>query len=374
MGSCTAYALACRGQRALLLEQFSFLHRRGSSHGESRIIRKTYPESYHSAMMKEAYTLWEQAEHEAGYKVITKTGGLDVSRKGYGDLEGVKAACAMNDIECQLLTPAEVAERYPGVQLPDDYEAVYSSEGGVVNATKACAMFQELARARGATLQDETEVIKVDESPDGVTVTCRNGREYRCRQVIICPGAWCSKLCAKLLGITVRTTVWKTTVAYWRTPLTSFEAARAFPVFINYGEPDIYGLPVLELPGLLKMCLHGGPEVDPDTRDFAPDREGIAVVSDYLARVMPSCGKEPELAETCMYTMTDDHHFILDLAPGSRRIVIGGGFSGHGFKMAPLIGAILTDLALEGRTEIVSEMRGIDLQPFRIERVLGARL
>ena len=91
IGSCTAYSFAANKQNVLLLEQFSFLHKRGSSHGESRIIRKTYPEvrkwnlcffqrchsimspfllkDFYTQMMTEAYQRWDNAQHEAGYKV-----------------------------------------------------------------------------------------------------------------------------------------------------------------------------------------------------------------------------------------------------------------------------------------------------------------
>ncbi|MBA0777860.1 hypothetical protein Gotri_005822, partial [Gossypium trilobum] len=60
MGSSTAYQLAKRGQKTLLLEQFDFLHHRGSSHGESRTIRATYPEDYYFGLVDESYRLWEK--------------------------------------------------------------------------------------------------------------------------------------------------------------------------------------------------------------------------------------------------------------------------------------------------------------------------
>jgi sarcosine oxidase / L-pipecolate oxidase len=81
IGSCTAYALAASGKSTLLLEQFSFLHRRGSSHGDSRIIRRTYPEDFYAHMMREAYAKWDNAEHEAGYKVVRTGEGAAASRQ-----------------------------------------------------------------------------------------------------------------------------------------------------------------------------------------------------------------------------------------------------------------------------------------------------
>ena len=376
IGSCTAYAAAASKQRVLCLEQFAFLHRRGSSHGDSRIIRRTYPEDFYAQMMREAFTRWDNAEHESNTKVISTTGSLDFGEIGNEELEGLKAACHKHDIEHTVLTPKEVEERFPGVKLPAHFEAVYSGEGGVINATKACAMWQDLARRRGATLQDETEVVSINEMEDGVEVVTRSQRKFKAPKVVVCPGAWASKLLKKTLGLNVRTRVLKTSVCYWRSAEPSFRADGGFPVFINYANKpgdsdDIYGLPMLEYPGLLKVCLHDGPVVDPDTRDFHVDPDGTRKVSKWLRKILPSCAATPEHAETCMYTMTHDHHFIMDLAPGSRRIVIGAGFSGHGFKMAPLIGSLLADIAAEGRVETVTETRNIDLSHFNIERVLG---
>ena len=49
--------------------------------------------------------------------------------------------------------------------------------------------------------------------------------------------------------------------------------------------------------------------------------------------------------------MTRDGHFIVDLHPAHERVVMAAGFSGHGFKFAPVVGSILADLLLDGVTE-----------------------
>jgi sarcosine oxidase len=51
-----------------------------------------------------------------------------------------------------------------------------------------------------------------------------------------------------------------------------------------------------------------------------------------------------------MYTVTPDRHFVIDRHPRHPHVAIACGFSGHGFKFAPAVGEILTDLTLEGRT------------------------
>jgi len=72
----------------------------------------------------------------------------------------------------------------------------------------------------------------------------------------------------------------------------------------------------------------------------------------------------PSIIENCFYTNTPDRHFIIDLHPHHTNIVIAAGFSGTGFKMAPVTGRILADLSL-GRTPTY------DISMFRMSRFHG---
>ena len=77
MGSATLYHLAQRGSRALGLEQFAPGHTRGSSHGDSRIIRETYFEHpLYVPLVRRAHELWRELERRSGESLMTITGGL----------------------------------------------------------------------------------------------------------------------------------------------------------------------------------------------------------------------------------------------------------------------------------------------------------
>ena len=71
---------------------------------------------------------------------------------------------------------------------------------------------------------------------------------------------------------------------------------------------------------------------------------------DCAARYFPDGAGETLALKTCLYTNTPDRHFIVDHHPEFPQVVIGGGFSGHGFKFCSVIGEILADLALSGTT------------------------
>ena len=143
IGSATALNLAKRGKKVLLLEQFDFLHRRGSSHGESRIIRKTYPEEFYTNMMFRAFDEWDRLQAEAGTDCITWTGGIDMAPDGNPDITSLIASCRRSKVPHQVLDSKGIRERFPQfTNVPDTYTGVYCPEAGVVNATKAVGLMQ----------------------------------------------------------------------------------------------------------------------------------------------------------------------------------------------------------------------------------------
>ncbi|GAQ89326.1 sarcosine oxidase [Klebsormidium nitens] len=366
MGSATAWELTRRGRTVLLLEQFDFLHRRGSSHGESRIIRRTYPQDYYTKMMELSYNLWEEAQQEAGVRVYTQTGGLDFGRRNNAEVQGLIRSCEVHKVEHEVLTAAAAMDRFPQLRLPDDHVAIYSPAAGVLNATKAVAMFQRLATARGATLRDRIKIEHIGtkrlvDGSTGVEVLANDGRTvFAGKKCVIAAGAWSKSLFKKIAGVEVPVEPLHTTVAYWRTIGTDgFSAAKGFPVFINYEQPAlIYGMPCLEFPGLLKAAFHLGPLCDPDARAPEPLLADVhKYVVPFLREKFGSAVRTdaPALAEGCMYSMTPDEDFILDFLPLPDQpkqkgpILVAAGFSGHGFKFGPLIGKIMADLATTGK-------------------------
>src|SRR5687767_219936 len=81
LGSGTAYSLAGSGRSVVCIEQFELGHKRGSSHGSSRIFRLSYPETHYVEMAIEARTLWREVEEESGRDLLTTTAGLDVGER-----------------------------------------------------------------------------------------------------------------------------------------------------------------------------------------------------------------------------------------------------------------------------------------------------
>ena len=360
------------------------------SHGESRIIRRTYPQAHLTEGMAHAYALWESAQREFGGSVFSRTGGLDFGRKDSAALQSLVAASKLHAVQVALLTSDEVEQRFPGFRIPGDFEALYHAEAGILNATKACAMFQELARRRGAMLADRTRVLSITPEDTGVRVETSNS-SLRAAKVVVAAGAWAPKLLLGM-GVDVRGALNAVPVAvsYWRCKDDASAqqlAAERCPVAIGYTgaglgsharqeelpAAECYVLPVLELPGLVKVSLHlpeqlWGPALaDPDVRDLTPPHDIVREhVTPFIQRHMPGVDASgPVLVESCLYTMTPDHEFCMDQVDEKGRVFVCSACSGHGFKFAPLVGAVMADLAETGTSARLG-----DMHRFRLSRLL----
>ncbi|XP_071094288.1 peroxisomal sarcosine oxidase-like isoform X3 [Haliotis cracherodii] len=311
-GSAAAYYLAKRGKKTLLLEQFPLPHSRGSSHGQSRITRKAYSQDFYTEMMHEATDIWRQLEREAGWEVFRQTGFIAIGQYKGDFLEDNISSLKRNNAQFEYLTPVDFRRRYPMLRYPNDFSCVADPDGGILRADKALMAYQTMFKTFGGRLIDGAMVTNIKRG-NIVTLETPNAT-YRGRSVIICPGPWASQI------------------------------LRPFGV---------------KLP--LKICLHSGPDIDTELRDQADDKWVIDLMKGYVREHFPSLEPSPSIVETCIYTNTPDEHPVLDYIPGNRNIVVGVGFSGHGFKLSPVVGKVLGQLAC-------GETPSYSLTPFRIDR------
>ncbi|KAL3818416.1 hypothetical protein ACJIZ3_004321 [Penstemon smallii] len=378
MGSSTAYQTAKRGLKTLLLEQFDFLHHRGSSHGESRTTRATYPEDYYSNMVLQSSLLWQEAESEIGYKVYFKTTQLDIGPSNNKSLLAVVNSCRKNSVPIRVLDPEQAVEEFAGkFQLPEDWIGVATEHGGVIKPTKAVSMFQTLALRHGAVLKDRTQVVDVKKEENGnavVLVSTKNGYKFRGKKCVITAGAWTKKLVGEVAKLALPIQPLECTVHYWRINEGhegKFTIEEGFPTFASYGEPYIYGTPSFEFPGLIKIAVHCGRACDPEERTWAASEALVEELRTWIKGVfgdLVDWEDGPVITQSCMYSMTPDEDFVIDFLGGEfgEDVVVVGGFSGHGFKMAPVVGRIAAELVVGG-----GEGDGVDITHFRVGRFEG---
>uniref|UniRef100_A0A6A7FSK0 Peroxisomal sarcosine oxidase-like n=2 Tax=Hirondellea gigas TaxID=1518452 RepID=A0A6A7FSK0_9CRUS len=144
------------------------------------------------------------------------------------------------------------------------------------------------------------------------------------------------------VGVHLPLTPLKIAVCYWRMR----DPTLTFPVFVSTDEKsgNYYGLPSIEYPGLVKVCLHTGVPCDPDNRDLVNMDELNASSCKYISKHFPCLEPRPAIVESCMYTVTPDKQMILDTVPGCTNIAYACGFSGTGFKLGPIVGRLMCQM------------------------------
>lgn len=350
MGSATAFHLARRGARVLLLERFRIPHEQGSSHGFTRIIRLAYFEhpSY-VPLLRRAYELWEALAHDSGEALLHITGSIDAGPPDSRTVLGSRHSCEVHGLEHRVLTSAELTARHPGYALPADYLAVWQPRGGFLVPERCITAHAALAARHGAVVCEEEPVRRWSAGASGVEVETARGR-YSAGQLVVAAGSWTGALVpslAPLLRPERQVLAW-----FDLDDRDTFAPAR-FPVFnLDHAGEHWYGFPEFGTPGFKVGCYHHRREVvDPDQLDrSAVQPADVALLQRVVRDCFPAVGREPLLTKSCLFTNTPDEHFLLDRLPEAPAVVVAHACSGHGFKFASVIGEIVADLTLDGST------------------------
>ncbi len=358
MGSAALYTLARRGAHVLGLDRYVPGHDRGSSHGLTRIIRLGYFEhpSY-VPLVRHAYTLWRELEAAARRPLLHVTGIAEIGASDSILVRGTLASAHRHGLVHEVLSARELMQRFPAFRLPSDYVGVIQPDGGFVEVEPAIAAMIALAAAAGAQVHTNETLRSIEPWGEVARVTTDRG-VIEARQVILTAGPWAKSLLPSLpLRVTRQVTGW-----FEPKDVHLFEPGR-FPVFIIEGRQGMhYGIPPHGKVGIkVAKHHHRDQTVDPDSYDRTVSVADEAQIRTMLSEHIPAADGRMLAAKTCLYTMTPDGDFIIDRLPGSESIIVASPCSGHGFKFAPVIGEILADLVLQGRTPH-------DISRFRLAR------
>ena len=351
MGCAAAYHLAKDGQRVTVLEQFAIGNRNGSSHGASRIFRVLHTGTDYVQLARAAYSAWRQLEAESNQRLLQQVDGLDLGSSSA--LEPLRTTIQSAGVWFEELDRSEILRRFPHFALPEDTIGFFQTDYGLLAADRCVATLADQARLHGATILEGQAVQHIRATSHGVEVRTDKA-SYSAGRLILSAGSWMRAL-ARHLDLDLPLTVTKEMHTYYR-PLdpAAFMPSR-FPIFRQHltGRAARWGVgfPIFEHSGVKMVLDCTGRVIDPDDSDHSVDPSRLDMVRAYAARVLPSLGEDIIATETCRYTMTPDQDFILDRHPAQPQIVIASPCSGHGFRLAAIIGRIAADLALRGTTE-----------------------
>jgi len=342
MGSATSATLARRGQKVLGLEQFDRGHAMGSSHGHSRIIRTAYFEHpNYVPMCRAAFSLWYDLEQRHGRQFLIDCPCLTIGTPDSELVTGVRSAAKRHHLEMESLDHEELRRRYPQFHVPDSYVGVLEQAAGILLVDDCVRTLQQEAIAHGADLRFGEPVVEWKVVADGVAVRTQ-WETLTARQLVVTAGPWARQVLADLqLPLTVmrQTPMW-----FPPGDAAAFRRDR-FPIFIADTElGHFYGMPMLDQRGIKCAQHYGASELpSPNGIKREVDDADECRVRKYLQRFISGAAGPRSDGSVCLYTLTPDRHFIIDRHPLYPQVVIAAGFSGHGFKFAPVVGEVLAD-------------------------------
>jgi len=323
VGASSAYHLARRGHAVTLFEQFALGHDRGSSHGNSRIVRKAYPDPFYTQIMLDAYPMWTQLERECGSQVLFECGLVVFGAEGCEGMRGVVSALRSLGVEHEVAAAEDARRWMPRLRLAPGEIAVRTPEAGWVHAERAVRHLVTAAAAHGAEPRHER-------------VESLESLESRHDAVVLAAGAWNRSFLNLPVEVTLQT------FAYIDTP-------QPGPVWIEESDDPLYGFP--SEPGVdrFKVGVHGrGAAIDPDASGREPDPAALAAIQSLAVRRFGV--SEPVLvgAKGCLYTSTSNEDFLFGRV--GDKTVFASACSGHGFKFGPWVGRTLADF-VEGKSD-----------------------
>jgi monomeric sarcosine oxidase len=349
MGSFAAVELAKRGCSVAGFDQFTPPHGRGSHSGATRIYRVAYAEgSGYVPLAQKAGVLWDQVSEETGKRLLHRTGMLYMGAPDGRFLREVAGSASAYQLPIEILTADEVARRYLAFRIPAHYAGLVDPQAGWIDVDAAIASSLARAKDLGVACFFDRRVQQWSAASREVLVHLEN-ETISAGSLIITAGAWSSDL---LNGLGLPLKVKRKVIAWFDPVEPELFAPGRIPIFA-FADDWTYGFPAV--PGMgVKMAIHAGGDylANPDNPVAAAGPEDLDPLIATAAKYIPRLGNRVVRATTCLYTMTPDDDFIVDRHPGFNNVVFAAGFSGHGFKFAPVIGTALADLVLDRATEL----------------------
>ena len=369
MGAAALAHLAARGLSAVGVEQDDVPSLRGSSVGETRVIRKAYLEDpRYVPLLVRAYELWRELEARERASLYVRTGCLVLGPGDHAAVRGTKASAELHGLPHSVLAEEEMRARLALVPAPGD-EGVFEEDAGFLRVEACTSAHAGWAKASGATLRTRTRVMELDLGGGKVRATLEGGERLTADKLVVSAGAWLASAadasCMAEIARGIPLVVERQAQLWFRSKAPERTRPPTLPVFIHFtGAGTFYGLPpdeANEAPAV-KVCRHhGGALTQAGSLDRVVHDEDEAPVRGYVRAHLPAADGERVRARICMYTNTPDEHFLVGAHPRWPHVVVLGGFSGHGYKMASVMGEVAADFVTTGRSRF-------DLGMFRVGR------
>tara|TARA_B100001250_G_C19794220_1_gene788027 strand:+ start:225 stop:1364 length:1140 start_codon:yes stop_codon:yes gene_type:complete len=362
MGSAASYYLSKNGVKVLGLDTYEPPHKLGSSHGHTRVIREAYHEgTSYVPIVKRAYELWNELDHEIEDKLILEYGGMYLGDDGKY-LSDAKKSAKKYDIPIKEFSSNEIKEKYNILNPPNNFKGLLENRSGAVFPEKAISNFLSKSINNGSSHNYNEKVIGWEKQSKFYKVeTDKNN--YFAEKLIFSSGAWIKNLVPSLkLPVKI-----ERQVLFWFDPIKDKDKFH-YSNMPNTGWDldngmEFYTQPNIENKGFKVAMHHNGKFISEDDLNRESNADDLSIVKNFLEEYIPLANGKLIDSRVCVYTNTPDLDFIIDFYPNDENIIICSPCSGHGFKFTPAIGEICSELVINNGTNY-------DLSEFSIKRLM----
>jgi sarcosine oxidase/L-pipecolate oxidase len=381
IGLAAAYECAKQGKSVLVLERFAFFNQSGSSNDLVRMFRTMYTQDFMADLAKDSIGLWKDLETDAGEQMILMTGLLNFGDPKYemgpeGNLLDPVKNLKRLKMPYRLLDAAEIMREYPFKGLPATFEGVFAPDNGCINVPLVLRNLYRLAAGYGAKLLSHTPVRNLQVSEGGVTVTAGQDKpvQFTAKHCVVASGAYTNDV-LQPLGIQLNLQIWEMVYEYYAA--NPGPGGTLFPSmwfqFANPTDQDpaksnlFYGFPTVPWgpPNLTRIAVDNAVNVitNPKDRRIVPSENDLTITADFVDHHVVGVDTRPNYCGTCLQTNVPDNMYVLDFLPpqvkGHKNVAVFT--AGWAFKLVPLIGRVLSDLVITGKTSY-------DISQFKITR------
>jgi len=357
VGAAAGYYARKAGLNVLMTDAHMPPHKEGSHHGDTRLIRHAYGEGEkYVPLVLRAQQLWDELAAVSGEELFERSGVVNLGPATSPFLATVAQSAETFKLDVQRMNASEVMTRWPEIQVPDDYIALFEPASGVLKSELAIKTLIALAKEAGCAQLFNCPVSAIEHRTDGIAIETPEGR-FEGKKLLLSAGTWAKQLYPELPVQAVRK------VFAWFQADGRYSRKNNFPAFTGElpNGDQFYGFPAED--NELKIGKHNGGQLidSPQGRKpFGTVATDGSEAFNFLRNILPGIGGCLHGA-ACTYDNTPDEDFIIDTLPGQPNTLLIGGLSGHGFKFATVLGEIATRFALSQPAEF-------NLAPFALSR------
>ena len=347
-GAWTARHLQLAGHKVTLVDARGPANNRASSGGESRMARAAYgKDAIYTKMALDSLTQWKTLERSTDLPLFIETGVLFFFPSDDPYLKDSLAAHSRLKLPTELLSPGDMARRFPMIDAGGVHAALYEPGFGALMARRAVqTLVRQIIREHGHYLIGN--VAPPNEEANSLrSIRLSTGETVAADRFVFAAGPWLPKLFPRSVGRRIIPT--RQEVFFFAPP----PGDRRFqpgvmPGWADFNGGDIfYGFPDLEGRGVKFAHDAHGVEVNPDTQSRVPTELALAEIITFRDRRFPLLQEAPLVeSRVCQYENTGNGDFLIDHHPHLADVLLVGGGSGHGFKHGPEVGRIAAAMLL----------------------------